>query len=75
MPNCGHCQENFPAEHLHALAEDGVRQCPACIEDWCEDWREAMPGPVDVIRRRNEASLRRFLEWRNADRHERRGLN
>ena len=60
MPMCSYYQEDFPAEHLYAIAEDGVRQCPPCIEDWCEDWREAMPELVDVVRGRNEAPPRRF---------------
>ncbi len=75
MPQCGYCGENFPTEHLYGIAPGGVRQCPPCIEDWCDDWEGDMKVVTDTIRQRNQEPLTRFLEWQDGQRHEKRGRN
>ncbi len=54
MLQCGYCQEEIPDEHLHAMVEDAVRQCPLCIEHWCDDWEPVAEQLTNVIRERNQ---------------------
>ncbi len=72
---CGYCRKEFPEEHLYGLAAGGVRQCPPCVQAWCDSWESEIKQLTDVVRERNRKPLARFYEWQEQQRQERQELN